>query len=310
LGGAHLTIRLGECSGTRGPPLTPNGRHWPARGAGDLCRLTTETGTLTARREGISPRGCHGRRAAKDNPLSPRKHAAMRDVLVIVRDDLDNDLDADHTRTFGLDGLWYEIDLAEEHSRELDEALARFRAVARPLKGGKKLSTQIRADKPVTIPAALPLAAAGLNSVGHERRPGRGWRMRVRMWAAETGHPLMRGSRGKLSAQIVFDYVMANRHDPPGSEQSAIHREAASRALSASAMTEPPAPPPPATADEYDAWRKRARAWGRKVNHPGLTPAARRNGNISVRLREDYTREHPADPMPMVPPRSRVKAAV
>lgn len=56
-------------------------------------------------------------------------------TLVVLADDVDNAqgviTQADGTHYIGVDGIWREIDVTEEHWREYNEAVAKFWAVAR-----------------------------------------------------------------------------------------------------------------------------------------------------------------------------------
>src|SRR3954462_12732561 len=58
-----------------------------------------------------------------------------RKVQVILSDDLDENLTADETVSFSLDGTSYEIDLADKTAKEMRDALARYVSAAR--KGGR-----------------------------------------------------------------------------------------------------------------------------------------------------------------------------
>ena len=48
-----------------------------------------------------------------------------RKVQVILSDDLDENLSADETVSFSLDGTSYEIDLADRNAKEMRDAFAR-----------------------------------------------------------------------------------------------------------------------------------------------------------------------------------------
>src|ERR1700709_1734550 len=54
-----------------------------------------------------------------------------RKVQVILSDDLDENLSADETVSFSLDGTSYEIDLAEKNAKELRDAFSRYVSAAR-----------------------------------------------------------------------------------------------------------------------------------------------------------------------------------
>src|ERR671916_2477286 len=64
-----------------------------------------------------------------------------RKVQVILSDDLDENLSADETVSFSLDGTSYEIDLAEKNAKEMREVLSRYVSAARKVgRGGRSSS--------------------------------------------------------------------------------------------------------------------------------------------------------------------------
>lgn len=62
---------------------------------------------------------------------------ASRTEIILV-DDFDEEKEADETVTFALDGVSYEIDLAEEHAAELRELLAPYIESGRRTGGRKR----------------------------------------------------------------------------------------------------------------------------------------------------------------------------
>ena len=76
-----------------------------------------------------------------------------RKVQVILSDDLDENLSADETVSFSLDGTNYEIDLADKNATEMREVFARY------------VSAPARSAVPATVPPA----------VGAPARPVAGW---------------------------------------------------------------------------------------------------------------------------------------
>ncbi len=54
-----------------------------------------------------------------------------RKVQVILSDDLDEDVPADETVSFSLDGTSYEIDLSEKNAKEMRDAFSRYVHAAR-----------------------------------------------------------------------------------------------------------------------------------------------------------------------------------
>ena len=63
-----------------------------------------------------------------------------RKVQVILSDDLDENLSADETVSFSLDGTSYEIDLAEKNAKELREVFSRYVSAARKVGRGTRAS--------------------------------------------------------------------------------------------------------------------------------------------------------------------------
>src|SRR4030095_12594328 len=63
-----------------------------------------------------------------------------RKVQVILSDDLDENLSADETVSFALDGTSYEIDLAEKNAKEMRDALSRYVSAARKVGRGNRAS--------------------------------------------------------------------------------------------------------------------------------------------------------------------------
>src|SRR5919112_3399472 len=64
-----------------------------------------------------------------------------RKVQVILSDDLDEDLPADETVSFSLDGTNYEIDLSEKNAKELRDSFSRYVQAARKVgRGGGRAS--------------------------------------------------------------------------------------------------------------------------------------------------------------------------
>jgi Lsr2 len=103
-------------------------------------------------------------------------------VSVVVSDDLDGSEGAE-TVTFGLDGVTYEIDLAEKNRAKLDKAMAPYlqaarRVARRPGRGGTR-SVAIRGD-----------------------------RAAVRAWAKEQG--LAVSERGRISGEVQRQYDAAH----------------------------------------------------------------------------------------------------
>jgi len=107
-------------------------------------------------------------------------------------DDLDGSA-AEGTVRFGLDGTEYEIDLNEEHARELRDALARYVGAARRAGGA--------ARRPARTGRRAP--AGGLNTT------------EVREWAKAQGIEVK--DRGRVPAELVVGIQGGHRAVRPGS---------------------------------------------------------------------------------------------
>src|SRR4051794_41814299 len=116
-----------------------------------------------------------------------------RKVQVILSDDLDENLSADETVSFALDGTSYEIDLAEKNARELRDAFSRYVSAARKVGrgnrasgGGRSRATGGPMDRgqagairdwapkkgpPATDPGRLPARGGQAPGGGHRRPP-------------------------------------------------------------------------------------------------------------------------------------------
>ncbi|RZU34315.1 histone-like nucleoid-structuring protein Lsr2 [Blastococcus saxobsidens] len=114
-----------------------------------------------------------------------------RKVQVILSDDLDENLPADETVSFSLDGTSYEIDLAEKNAKELRDAFARYVSAARKVGRG-----------------------SGRSSGGGRSRATGGGRMdreqagAIRDWARKNGHAV--SDRGRIPASVVEAYEAAH----------------------------------------------------------------------------------------------------
>src|SRR3954452_8832535 len=113
-----------------------------------------------------------------------------RKVQVILSDDLDENLTADETVSFSLDGTSYEIDLAEKNAKEMRDALARY------------------------VSASRKVGRAGTRAAGGGRPRATGGRMdrdqagAIRDWARKNGHAV--SDRGRIPASVVEAYEAAH----------------------------------------------------------------------------------------------------
>jgi hypothetical protein len=114
-----------------------------------------------------------------------------RKVQVILSDDLDENLPADETVSFALDGTAYEIDLAEKNAKELREVFSRYVSAAR------------KAGRSNRAPGG-----------GRSRATGGGGRMdreqagAIRDWARRNGHAV--SDRGRIPGSVAEAYEAAH----------------------------------------------------------------------------------------------------
>jgi len=102
-------------------------------------------------------------------------------INVILVDDI-NGKDADETVTFGLDGVAYEIDLAEANAADLRAALTTYISAGRKV-GGKRRKAKV--------------AAAGGTSAAD-----------IRQWARDNGWDVP--DRGRVAAEVRQAYAAAH----------------------------------------------------------------------------------------------------
>jgi hypothetical protein len=100
--------------------------------------------------------------------------------VVLLEDDIDG-TEASETVRFGLDSIEYEIDLNNEHSTELRDALGRYIAAGRRVSGARSKSSH-KVD-------------------GNDSRA-------IRRWAVRQGFPV--NSRGRIQAHVVERYYAAH----------------------------------------------------------------------------------------------------
>ena len=116
-----------------------------------------------------------------------------RKVQVILSDDLDEDLPADETVSFSLDGTSYEIDLSDKNAKEMRDALSRYVQAARKVgRGGRSSSS----------------GGSGTRGRGTGGRMDREQAGAIREWARKNGHAV--SDRGRIPASVVDAYEAAH----------------------------------------------------------------------------------------------------
>lgn len=114
-----------------------------------------------------------------------------RDVLIIVRDDLDGS-DADETIEFAIRGTTYEIDLSTANVELFDKSVQQFVEVARKIVPEKSL----RAGGKTKSASAVPI----------EKRAALEQRRRIRVWANNKGYKV--AVRGSIAQPIIDEYLI------------------------------------------------------------------------------------------------------
>src|SRR3712207_5189961 len=117
-----------------------------------------------------------------------------RKVQVILSDDLDENLPADETVSFSLDGTSYEIDLAEKNAKELRDVFSRYVSAARKVGRGSRSSGGSGSG-----------GGRGRSSGGRMDREQAG---AIREWARKNGHAV--SDRGRIPASVVEAYESAH----------------------------------------------------------------------------------------------------
>lgn len=108
----------------------------------------------------------------------------MRKTIVVLSDDIDGS-EASESIQFALDGAEYEIDLNDEHARELREVLQRFAQAGRKASGGRGR------------PAGRKSSGSGMDTKA------------VRLWALDNGFKV--NTRGRIQQDILEKYQAAQR---------------------------------------------------------------------------------------------------
>lgn len=113
-----------------------------------------------------------------------------RKVNIILTDDLDENVTADRTISFALEGVQYEIDLSDKNAAAFEKAVAKFRDAAR--KVGK--TARVRDIS----------SARGAARTSNDRERTR----QIREWAKANGIDV--SERGRISGEVVEKYEAAN----------------------------------------------------------------------------------------------------
>ena len=115
-----------------------------------------------------------------------------RKVQVILSDDLDENVPADETVSFSLDGTSYEIDLADKNAKEMREVFSRYVSAARKVGRGGRSSS----------------GGGGARGRATGGRMDREQAGAIRDWARKNGHAV--SDRGRIPASVVDAYEAAH----------------------------------------------------------------------------------------------------
>src|SRR5215213_6153312 len=115
-----------------------------------------------------------------------------RKVQVILSDDLDENLSADETVSFSLDGTSYEIDLADKNAKEMRDAFSRYVSAARKVGRGTRSSSSSGGGRGRSTGGRMDREQAGA----------------IRDWARKNGHAV--SDRGRIPASVVEAYEAAH----------------------------------------------------------------------------------------------------
>lgn len=121
-------------------------------------------------------------------------------VVTTLSDDLDGS-DASQTLVFGWDGYVYEIDLNDDHAKELAETLDLYSKHA-----PRKLRTRLSVDSKNVVPSG--------KTPGGSRTPAqREESEKIRAWANRNGYTV--SQRGRIPAAVVSDHQAHKGKDKP-----------------------------------------------------------------------------------------------
>lgn len=122
-----------------------------------------------------------------------------KEVIEIVRDDLDGKTEGAKTHTLMVDGDYFEIDLIERHVDLLNKALAKFIAAARPVDPPTAAQPAVAAQ---TRRTRTRTRSSG-DSAARERTAA------TRAWLKANGHPDL-GDRGRIPQDLQAKYDAAH----------------------------------------------------------------------------------------------------
>jgi hypothetical protein len=110
---------------------------------------------------------------------------AQRTIVTLVDDLTGEEAENISTIEFGLDGVTYELDLTDENSAKLREALSEYAGAARKIGGRRRNGPR------------AGWATSTNGSAGYNRETLKA----IREWAKKNGHSV--SDRGRLSAEVL-----------------------------------------------------------------------------------------------------------
>ena len=111
---------------------------------------------------------------------------AQKTIVTLVDDLTGEEAENIHTVEFGLDGVTYELDLTQENSTKLRDALSAY------ARAGRKIGGRHRSG-----PRPGRAARSNASAAGYNRETLKS----IREWAKKNGHSV--SDRGRLSTEVV-----------------------------------------------------------------------------------------------------------
>lgn len=129
-------------------------------------------------------------------------------TIQIIDDDIDPTVEATGTIKFGVDSVWYEIDLSDAHQKEFHKAIKKFVDNGRRV-GGKAGGVKAAPKAPgkaAKKTAAAPSESNGANTSGHSNAE-------IRDWARTNNVEVP--TRGRIPAEVIASFMEAQNGAEP-----------------------------------------------------------------------------------------------
>lgn len=125
-------------------------------------------------------------------------------TIQIIDDDLDPEVEATGTIKFGVDGVWYEIDLSDKHQADFHKAISKYVEAGRRVAGK---ATKTAAKAPAKKAAAAVSAPAGVGTNGSNNDTGHS-NKEIRDWARSNDVEVP--PRGRIPAEVIAQFAAAH----------------------------------------------------------------------------------------------------